>query len=64
MIWVHSWQPCLWWVAQELFAVFGPISRIYIAYDRETGESRGFAFVNFVYRCAPPLTRLSASGLS
>lgn len=35
---------------QELFSPFGPISRIYIAYDRETGESRGFAFVNFVYR--------------
>lgn len=35
---------------RELFAAFGPISRIYIAYDRETGESRGFAFVNFVYR--------------
>ena len=36
--------------AQELFSPFGPISRIYIAYDRETGESRGFAFVNFVHR--------------
>ncbi len=35
---------------QELFSPFGPISRIYIAYDRETGESRGFAFVNFVHR--------------
>jgi translation initiation factor 3 subunit G len=37
-------------MVQELFSAFGPISRIYIAYDRETGESRGFAFVNFVYR--------------
>jgi translation initiation factor 3 subunit G len=35
---------------RELFSAFGPISRIYIAYDRDTGESRGFAFVNFVYR--------------
>lgn len=35
---------------RELFSPFGPISRIYIAYDRETGENRGFAFVNFVYR--------------
>lgn len=35
---------------QELFSPFGSISRIYIAYDRETGESRGFAFVNFVHR--------------
>lgn len=35
---------------QELFSPFGPISRVYIAYDRDTGENRGFAFVNFVYR--------------
>jgi len=35
---------------RELFAPFGPISRIYIAYDRETGESRGFAFVNFMHK--------------
>ena len=35
---------------QELFQPFGQISRIYIAYDRETGENRGFAFVNFVSR--------------
>lgn len=40
---------------QELFSPFGPISRIYIAYDRETGENRGFAFVNFVYRSATTL---------
>jgi len=35
---------------QELFRPFGPVTRIYIAYDRESGESRGFAFVNFVNR--------------
>lgn len=35
---------------QELFRPFGAISRTYIAYDRETGESRGFAFINFVNR--------------
>jgi len=34
----------------DLFRPFGPISRTYIAYDRETGESRGFAFINFVNR--------------
>ena len=34
----------------ELFGPFGAISRIYIAYDRETRESRGFAFINFVRR--------------
>ncbi|KAK9815263.1 hypothetical protein WJX72_000878 [[Myrmecia] bisecta] len=35
---------------RELFSPFGSISRIYIAYDRETGENRGFAFVNFMYK--------------
>ncbi|KAJ7548588.1 hypothetical protein O6H91_07G018200 [Diphasiastrum complanatum] len=35
---------------QELFRPFGPISRIYVAFDRETGLSRGFAFINFVNR--------------
>jgi len=35
---------------QELFRPFGAISRIYVAYDRDTQESRGFAFINFVQR--------------
>mmetsp|Transcript_26586 Transcript_26586/g.32247 ORF Transcript_26586/g.32247 Transcript_26586/m.32247 type:complete len:290 (-) Transcript_26586:482-1351(-) len=35
---------------QELFRPFGQISRTYIAYDRDTGESRGFAFINFANR--------------
>eukprot|EP00245_Coleochaete_scutata_P001589 TRINITY_DN1196_c0_g1_i1.p1 TRINITY_DN1196_c0_g1~~TRINITY_DN1196_c0_g1_i1.p1 ORF type:complete len:293 (-),score=65.45 TRINITY_DN1196_c0_g1_i1:434-1312(-) len=35
---------------QELFRPFGHISRIYIAYDKETHLSRGFAFINFVNR--------------
>lgn len=34
----------------ELFGAFGHVQRIFIAKDRETGESRGFAFVNFVHR--------------
>ena len=34
----------------ELFNPFGHVLRIFIAKDRETGESRGFAFVNFVHR--------------
>ena len=33
---------------QELFRPFGPVTRIYVAFNRETGESRGFAFVNMV----------------
>lgn len=35
---------------QELFRPFGQITRIYIAINRETLESRGFAFVNFANR--------------
>jgi len=34
----------------ELFKVFGPVSRIFLAKDKTTGMSKGFAFVNFVYR--------------
>jgi len=34
----------------ELFRSFGPISRIYLAKDKNTGLSKGFAFINFVYR--------------
>jgi len=49
---------------QELFNPFGSISRIYIAYDRETGESRGFAFVNFVHKddAARAVERLDGYG--
>jgi len=35
---------------QELFRPFGTITRIYVAFNRETGESRGFAFINFATR--------------
>jgi len=35
---------------QELFHRFGPISRIYLAKDKNTLLSKGFAFINFVYR--------------
>ena len=35
---------------QELFRPFGPVTRIYVAINRETGEGRGFAFVNMVSR--------------
>lgn len=34
----------------DLFGRFGHVQRIFIAKDRETGESRGFAFVNFLRR--------------
>jgi len=33
---------------QELFQPFGRISRVYLAKDKETMQSRGFAFVSFV----------------
>lgn len=32
---------------QELFRPFGTISRIYLAKDKKTGASMGFAFINF-----------------
>ncbi|KAF8061162.1 eif3g-a [Scenedesmus sp. PABB004] len=35
---------------QELFRPFGPISRVFLAIDRTTGENRGFAFVNYHHR--------------
>uniref|UniRef100_A0A131XBG4 Eukaryotic translation initiation factor 3 subunit G n=1 Tax=Hyalomma excavatum TaxID=257692 RepID=A0A131XBG4_9ACAR len=35
---------------QELFRPFGQIARIYLAKDKVTGQSKGFAFINFVHR--------------
>jgi translation initiation factor 3 subunit G len=35
---------------QELFQPFGRISRVYLAKDKETLQSRGFAFVSFVHK--------------
>lgn len=35
---------------QELFQPFGRISRVYLAKDKETMQSRGFAFVSFMNR--------------
>nr|CAB3241662.1 eukaryotic translation initiation factor 3 subunit G-like [Phallusia mammillata] len=32
---------------QELFKPFGPIQRIYLAKDKHTQQSKGFAFINF-----------------
>ncbi|GMI29107.1 hypothetical protein TeGR_g11724, partial [Tetraparma gracilis] len=34
---------------QDLFSPFGRISRVYLAKDRETMQSRGFAFISFVH---------------
>lgn len=34
----------------ELFRPFGPISRIFLAKDKQTNQSKGFAFINFVRR--------------
>lgn len=34
----------------ELFGAFGQVQRVFVAKDRETGESRGFAFINFIHR--------------
>ncbi|CAK8675180.1 unnamed protein product [Clavelina lepadiformis] len=35
---------------QELFKPFGPIQRIYLAKDKHTQQSKGFAFINFYNR--------------
>ncbi|XP_046845147.1 eukaryotic translation initiation factor 3 subunit G-like [Xenia sp. Carnegie-2017] len=35
---------------QDLFRPFGPISRIYLAKDKITNQSKGFAFINFIRR--------------
>lgn len=35
---------------RELFNPFGQVSRVFLAIDRETQRSRGFAFVNFIRR--------------
>lgn len=35
---------------QELFRPFGPIARVYLAKDKVTNQSKGFAFVSYVKR--------------
>jgi len=49
---------------QELFRPFGPVSRVYLAKDRNTHLSRGFAFVNFIRRedAAAAMEKLAGYG--
>jgi len=49
---------------QELFRPFGPISRVYLAKDKITNLSRGFAFISFVHRedAAKAIEKLSGFG--
>jgi translation initiation factor 3 subunit G len=49
---------------QELFRPFGPISRIYLAKDKHSGLSKGFAFVNFIRKedAARAIEKLSGHG--
>lgn len=49
---------------QELFVPFGRISRVYLAKDKETMQSRGFAFVSFVHRedAASAMDKLQGHG--
>lgn len=35
---------------QELFRNFGPLARVYLAKDKQTNQSKGFAFVSYVKR--------------
>lgn len=48
----------------ELFRPFGPISRIYLAKDKHSGLSKGFAFINFMHRedAARALEKLHGHG--
>lgn len=49
---------------QELFSAFGRISRVYLAKDKETNQSRGFAFVSFVHQqdAAKAMAKLQGHG--
>mmetsp|Transcript_49339 Transcript_49339/g.54957 ORF Transcript_49339/g.54957 Transcript_49339/m.54957 type:complete len:327 (-) Transcript_49339:198-1178(-) len=49
---------------QDLFKPFGRISRVYLAKDKETLKSRGFAFVSFVHKddAARPMEKLQGFG--
>ena len=47
---------------RDLFTPFGQVTRVYVAYDRDTGESRGFAFVNFMYKCVVVWWRWGCGG--
>eukprot|EP00274_Cyanoptyche_gloeocystis_P004555 CAMPEP_0196653162 /NCGR_PEP_ID=MMETSP1086-20130531/2766_1 /TAXON_ID=77921 /ORGANISM="Cyanoptyche gloeocystis , Strain SAG4.97" /LENGTH=304 /DNA_ID=CAMNT_0041984219 /DNA_START=87 /DNA_END=1001 /DNA_ORIENTATION=- len=49
---------------QELFYRFGQIQRIFLAKDKQTGLSKGFAFINFVRRedAARAIEKLSGYG--
>jgi len=49
---------------QDLFQPFGRISRVYLAKDKETMQSRGFAFVSFIHRedAAKAMDKLQGHG--
>ena len=49
---------------RELFRRFGAIQRIYLAKDRETQQSRGFAFINFYQKedAAAAIAKLDGHG--
>lgn len=46
----------------DLFKSFGPISRIFLAKDKNTNQSKGFAFINFVKRSDAARAIQSVSG--
>lgn len=49
---------------EELLAKYGPLQRATILYNKETGESRGFAFVTFAteFKAAQALEELNGKG--
>ena len=49
----------------DLFKAFGQVTRVHVAIDRDTGKSRGFAFVEMPNDADAALTeRMSAAAIS
>ena len=51
---------------RELFEPFGQVTRVHIAHDRETGQARGFAFVEMAQddQAAKAITDLNGKEVS
>ncbi len=47
---------------RNLFQPFGRVEKVYVAKDHATGESRGFAFIKFLYHSSAEDARKSLNG--
>lgn len=47
---------------RNLFQPFGRVEKVYIAKDHSTGESRGFAFIKFLYHSSAEDARKNLNG--